>query len=82
MDGVAVSDAYAQATQAANHLLKLLPKELNKPQFGIVCGSGLGDLADSIHPDPKFEIPFVDIPNFPPSTGMLCPYRMQKCCRI
>jgi purine-nucleoside phosphorylase len=37
-------------------------------QFGIILGSGLGGLADTI-PD-GIKIPFADIPGFPPSTVM------------
>ncbi len=41
-----------------------------KPVIGIICGSGLGGLADLIaNPD---VIDYKDIPHFPVSTGMFC----------
>lgn len=47
---------------------QLIP-ELQKPSVGIVCGSGLGGLADSVLPHPRHEIKYADIPFFPQSTG-------------
>jgi purine-nucleoside phosphorylase len=40
-----------------------------KPTIAIVCGSGLGTLADKIAN--ATSIPYEDIPNFPQSTGIL-----------
>lgn len=39
------------------------------PEVGIICGSGLGKLADSVN-NPVI-IKYSDIPNFPQVTGML-----------
>ncbi|XP_050502152.1 purine nucleoside phosphorylase isoform X2 [Diabrotica virgifera virgifera] len=36
------------------------------PKVGIICGSGLGTLADGL--DNKVTVPYEDIPNFPKST--------------
>ena len=40
-----------------------------KPVVAIVCGSGLGGIADQVK-DPQI-IPYNDIPDFPRSTGKL-----------
>ena len=37
-----------------------------KPQYGIILGTGLGNLAEEI--DIKYRIPYSEIPNFPVST--------------
>ena len=39
----------------------------HKPVIGIICGSGLGELADQIDEQNVFD--FKEIPNFPVSTG-------------
>jgi purine-nucleoside phosphorylase len=39
-----------------------------KPEIMIICGSGLGDLADLV--EDKQIIPYADIPEFPKSTGI------------
>lgn len=54
----------AKVKQAAEHVWLYLEHET--PEFGIVLGSGLGDLADSIT-DAKV-IPYEKIPNFPRTT--------------
>jgi purine-nucleoside phosphorylase len=38
-----------------------------KPHVAIVCGSGLGEIADLV--ENKQIIPYTDIPEFPRSTG-------------
>ena len=38
------------------------------PEFGIICGSGLGGLAE--HLESKTIIPYKDIPNFPQCKGV------------
>lgn len=38
-----------------------------KPIVGIICGSGLGEIADLI--EDKVILPYSDIPEFPRSTG-------------
>nr|CAH7718672.1 unnamed protein product [Callosobruchus chinensis] len=50
-------------TQTANYLKKHVPFT---PKIGIICGSGLGSLADSV--ENKIEIPYEKIPHFPRST--------------
>ncbi|KAL8830438.1 MAG: hypothetical protein Q9191_001436 [Dirinaria sp. TL-2023a] len=46
---------------------QLLP-ELQKPSVGIICGSGLGGLANTVLPHPRVEINYAEIPFFPQST--------------
>lgn len=41
-----------------------------RPLVGIVCGSGLGGLADMLKDQVVFN--YKDIPNFPQSTGEFC----------
>lgn len=42
-------------------------KTKHRPTIGIICGSGLGGLADLLQD--KSEIAYESIPNFPISTG-------------
>ncbi|GME53134.1 purine nucleoside phosphorylase [Neofusicoccum parvum] len=60
--------AYQRAAETAKHLQNSVPAELRSPQVAIVCGSGLGGLADTIHKEPVYETPYASIPNFPQST--------------
>jgi len=39
-----------------------------RPEVGVVLGSGLGAFADAL--DPRVEIPYHDIPGWPPSTAV------------
>ena len=41
-----------------------------KPTVGIICGSGLGGLADTL--EDQVVIQYNQIPNFPQSTGKIC----------
>lgn len=47
----------------------LLAQTDTRPTVGIVCGSGLGGLADLLKDQVAFN--YKDIPNFPQSTGEL-----------
>lgn len=47
----------------------LLARTGVRPAVGIVCGSGLGGLADMLKDQVAFN--YEDIPNFPQSTGEL-----------
>lgn len=41
-----------------------------RPKLGIICGSGLGGLADDLDRDlPKDVVPYKTIPKFPQTTG-------------
>ncbi|PSN71193.1 inosine guanosine and [Corynespora cassiicola Philippines] len=68
MDTTAAPNAYARATETAKHVRSKLPEVLRAPKVAIVCGSGLGGLAETIEPEPKVELAYGDIPNFPRST--------------
>ncbi|KAK0513047.1 hypothetical protein JMJ35_005064 [Cladonia borealis] len=57
-----------QAEQALQYLHARIPLELLSPVVGIICGSGLGGLAESVLPEPRAEIPYTNIPHFPQST--------------
>lgn len=46
-----------------------LPPNLSSPVVGIICGSGLGGLASSLHAEPRFEANYSQIPHFPRATG-------------
>jgi purine-nucleoside phosphorylase len=70
MDDIKASpNAYMRATQTVEYLRSQLPESLQYPKVAIVCGSGLGGLADTIEPEPKVELAYGSIPNFPKSTG-------------
>ncbi|KAH0538719.1 hypothetical protein FGG08_004671 [Glutinoglossum americanum] len=70
MEEVAPLNIFQQATETAQHLQRSLPLPLRNPRVGIICGSGLGGLADAIHPKPRHEVAYADIPHFPKPAGM------------
>ena len=58
---------YEDIKSVADYLLK---KTKIRPEVGIVCGSGLGGLADDLDEDKEKDIfPYKDIPKFPETTG-------------
>ncbi|KAF2841449.1 hypothetical protein M501DRAFT_969933 [Patellaria atrata CBS 101060] len=59
---------FQKATETIEHLRKNVPENLQYPKVAIICGSGLGGLVDTIHAEPRAEIPYSDIPHFPVST--------------
>ncbi|KAK2797599.1 hypothetical protein FQN51_008394 [Onygenales sp. PD_10] len=59
---------FKQAQETCAFLQGRLPAALQKPKFAIICGSGLGGLADSVNEAPKAEFAYGDIPHFPVST--------------
>ncbi|TID19534.1 inosine guanosine and [Venturia nashicola] len=63
-----LSNLFQRATDTAAHVRKLLPEALQNPKVAIVCGSGLGGLADTLNPSPRIEAPYGDIPGFAVST--------------
>lgn len=50
-------------------ITSLIPKHLQKPRVGIICGSGLGGLAESLKE--VVEVPYEKLPGFARSTGEL-----------
>ncbi|KAG9527469.1 hypothetical protein KCU93_g5159, partial [Aureobasidium melanogenum] len=63
------SEAYQRASASADFIRSKLPSHLQRPRVAIVCGSGLGGIADTVTADTKLEIDYHDIPNFPKTTG-------------
>lgn len=58
------SDSYEECRTTADWLMSKTPV---RPTVGIVCGSGLGGLAEMLKDPQAFK--YSDIPNFPRSTG-------------
>jgi hypothetical protein len=69
LDQVVAPNAYVRATETADYVRQQLPESLKYPKVAIVCGSGLGGLADTIEAEPKIALDYANIPNFPQSTG-------------
>lgn len=63
------TSAFHRATETVEFLRLKLPENLVRPRVAIVCGSGLGGLADIIDQNAKVEWEYKDVPNFPLSTG-------------
>lgn len=55
--------------ETADFLRNSVSPNLRKPRVAIICGSGLGGLADSVDSEEKNELNYATIPNFPLSTG-------------
>lgn len=66
------------ATSALNiaRLVKLLPADLRTPRVGIVCGSGLGTLAESI--TERVIVPYSVLEGFAESTGASLAARTER----
>jgi purine-nucleoside phosphorylase len=62
---------HQRASATAEAIIGLLPAALREPKVAIVCGSGLGGLADTIHSEPQIQLPYADVPGFAVSTGTL-----------
>ena len=71
LDQPVAANAYLRATETANYVRDQLPDSLKHPEVAIICGSGLGGLADTIEAEPKTALDYADIPHFPQSTGTL-----------
>ncbi|CAG8559986.1 1966_t:CDS:2, partial [Racocetra fulgida] len=67
-------------TTATNYLHARLPPKLSEPKVAIICGSGLGQLADVI--TDKVEFSYEDIPGFVSSTGLLGDKKTQTICMV
>lgn len=57
------------AQETVTFLKKGLPEVLHSPKVAIICGSGLGGLADTVSKSKRVEYDYKTIPNFPQSTG-------------
>ena len=64
-------DTHIRAMETMISISSNIPEQLKQPKIAIVCGSGLGGLVESIHAQPRYEISYSEVPNFPTSTGML-----------
>ena len=67
---------YDKARESTSWLQQQLPQEIQRPTSGIICGSGLGGLADLVVAGSKVEIPYGRIPHFAQSTGMMSSQRV------
>lgn len=65
---MASTTVFSKAQEAASFLQSRLDPKLQHPKVAIVCGSGLGGLADAVHEEPRTEIHYSLIPHFPRST--------------
>jgi len=68
MDDTPKQGVYSRAGITADFLRRDLPPQLHHPKVAVVCGSGLGGLADEIEAIPRVDVPYSDIPGFPVST--------------
>ncbi len=59
-----MSDLYTRIKEAADHIRQ---RSAITPEFGLILGTGLGDLADRI--EGSVSIPFGEIPHFVESTA-------------
>ena len=55
--------------ESVEFLRAKIPESLRTPRVAIICGSGLGGLAGTVHEEEKFELDYKSIPHFPHSTG-------------
>jgi len=62
---------FEKAKEAVRFLRKDLPEGLQSPKVAIVCGSGLGGLADTVHGTLRAEYEYSAIPHFPCPTGKI-----------
>jgi hypothetical protein len=65
----AMAVVYEQVDEALRYLRPRIPAELRGPVIGIICGSGLSGLVDTLIHKPQLGVPYNDIPHFRPSTG-------------
>lgn len=68
------TSAFNRAIETVEFLRLKLPPHLSKPRVAIVCGSGLGGLAETVNRGREGDVvetwEYKDVPNFPISTGM------------
>jgi len=69
-DEMMTDSAFNRATETVEFLRLQLPQELARPRVAIVCGSGLGGLAQTVNEGMREEWAYKDVPNFPLSNGM------------
>jgi len=65
------STTHSKAQEAATFIQRDLDQRLQKPRVAIVCGSGLGGLADAVDAQqPRAQIEYSSIPYFASPTGI------------
>ena len=64
-----VSTVESTIESTSAFLKQKLPDHFQSVRLGIICGSGLGGLVDTIDPSTKIEFAYRDIPGFAVSTG-------------
>lgn len=57
-------------SESADYIKSRLPEKYQKVKIGIICGSGLGGLVDTIDSATKIEIAYKQIPHFVQTTGI------------
>lgn len=85
---VAIINSAANAVRAR---IDLEP-QLSQPRVMIICGSGLGGIANVLHPSPRIEIAYPEIPGFKQSTvpghegkllfGLIGPKKVPVMCMV
>lgn len=63
------TSTFHRAIETVEFLRLKLPEKLARPRVAIVCGSGLGGLAETVNEGVE-TWRYEDVPNFPVSTGM------------
>lgn len=58
-----------QAQETVDFLKRGLAENLQTPKVAIICGSGLGGLAETVSRSNLVEYDYKSIPNFAQSTG-------------
>ncbi|WEW61858.1 Purine nucleoside phosphorylase [Emydomyces testavorans] len=66
---MAEPSVFKQAQAALKYLRLQLPGPLQNPRVAVICGSGLGGLADTIDGRARVEFDYRDIPYFPASNA-------------
>lgn len=66
-----MTEIYENAKKGADFIVSKYPENFTTPKVAIICGTGLGGIANILHPDSKVEIPYGEIPGFMKSTGMI-----------
>lgn len=69
MAEITSTNIYAKATETAEFLKSRLPENLKNPTLAIICGSGLGGLADTVQKESSYTISYSEVPNFHRTSG-------------
>lgn len=67
--GFESTDIYRKAKETADYLRERVSADFQTPKIAIICGSGLGGLANTIHAARKAVYAYASIPHFPRPTG-------------